>query len=58
MNKYKINIIYNNSDLSINDLIINTLKREISKNLNNIILKRYQNNQSLNKTNLSHRKCS
>lgn len=31
MNKYKINIIYNDTDLNINDILIKALKKEISK---------------------------
>ena len=37
MNKYKINIIYNDTGLNINDILIKTLKTEISK----IIIKDY-----------------
>ena len=31
MNKYKMNIIYNDTDLNINDILIKTLKTELSK---------------------------
>ena len=50
MNKYKINIIYNDSDLNINDILIKTLQMEISKNLKNIISKEDKKALMLNKT--------
>ena len=50
MNKYKINIIYNDSDLNINDILIKTLQMEISKNLINIISKEDKKALMLNKT--------
>lgn len=56
MNKYKINIIYNDSGPNINDLLIKILKIEISKNLKNMLLKNYENVLSLNSTYLSRGK--
>lgn len=56
MNKYKINIIYNEDGPNINDLLIKTLKIEISKNLKNIILTQDKNVLPLNNINLSCRK--
>lgn len=56
MNKYKINIIYNDAGPNINELLIKTLKIEISKNLKNMILTQDKNVLSLNNTNLSHGK--
>lgn len=53
MNKYKINIIYNNSGPNINELLIKILKIEISKNLKNMILTQDKNVLPLNNTNLS-----
>ena len=50
MNKYKINILYNDSDLNINDILIKTLQMEISKNLKNIISKEDKKALMLNKT--------
>ena len=40
MNKYKINIIYNDSGSNINDILIKTLKVEILKKIKKIILKK------------------
>ena len=53
MNKYKINIIYNDSGPNINDILIKTLKIEISKNLKNMILIQDKNVLLLNSTYLS-----
>ena len=53
MNKYKINIIYNDSGPNINDILIKILKIEISKNFKNIILIQDKNELSLNSTHLS-----
>lgn len=53
MNKYKINIIYNDSGPNINDILIKTLKIEISKNLKNMILLQGKNVLLLNSTYLS-----
>lgn len=56
MNKYKINIIYNDYGPNINDILIKTLKIEISKNIKNKILKNDKNVLPLNSTYLSRRK--
>lgn len=56
MNKYKINIIYNDSGPNINDILIKTLKIEISKNLKNMILLQGKNVLPLNSTYLSRGK--
>lgn len=56
MNKYKINIIYNDSGPNINDMLIKTLKIEVAKNLKNKILKNDKNVLPLNSTYLSRRK--
>ena len=53
MNKYKINIIYNDSGPNINDILIKTLKIEISKKLKNMILLQGKNVLPLNSTYLS-----
>ena len=53
MNKYKINIIYNDSGPNINDILVKTLKIEISKNLKNMILIQDKNVLLLNSTYLS-----
>lgn len=53
MNKYKINIIYNDSGPNINDILIKTLKIEISKKLKNRILLQGKNVLLLNSTYLS-----
>lgn len=53
MNKYKINIIYNDSGPNINDILIKTLKIEISKKLKNMILLQGKNVLLLNSTYLS-----
>lgn len=53
MNKYKINIIYNDSGPNINDILIKTLKIEISKNLKNMILIQDKNVLLLNSAYLS-----
>lgn len=56
MNKYKINIIYNESGPNINDILIKTLKVEILKNLKKMILKNDKNMVPLNSTYLSRGK--
>lgn len=56
MNKYKINIIYNDSGPNINDILVKTLKIEISKNLKNMILIQDKNVLPLNSTYLSRGK--
>ena len=48
MNKYKINIVYNDSGPNINEILIKTLKIQISKNLRNIVLKSDKNISLLN----------
>ena len=48
MNKYKINIIYNDSGPNINNILIKTLKIQISKILRNIVLKNDKNISLLN----------
>lgn len=48
MNKYKINIIYNDSGPNINEILIKTLKIQISKILRNIVLKNDKNISLLN----------
>ena len=40
MNKYKINIIYNEDGLDINEILIKTLKIEISRKFKTVILKK------------------
>lgn len=48
MNKYNINIVYNDSGPNINEILIKTLKIQISKNLRNIGLKNDKNISMLN----------